>query len=485
MSADVSVAELILQRDPELFEKYLLVALNNDADLWRDASRNLCVDFIGGKERSVNDFCNTAYYSLYKAMQFHQKRLTDAKEKFHPIPQMEMLSALAILAQDPINPVVAPERIAETYQLWSDIIQEVDAATAKATIKNSWKEWLAKKKIQRQMRNVVVMDGEGYKDALEAMRKISTDIESSDDDLFTFDEVLQQETEEIERMPLSEKPFKKLNEVLGGGFGRTEHTLFIAPSGAGKTVIACQLAVDLALQGRGVLLITTEQAPQELIPRMISCASKYPGVAREDAILFAKIKDHYSPKTLKDVLPANQYKFAKDFCNTIATNIVFAHWKTSRTVIDIQTDLVRANKKMEKSGRTIDVVILDWIGKALAEDTIDQGKLRLLYQNAATAMKDLAISHNIATISLAQATADSVGKMQIDNSCIAECHSLHNEATVAIGISAMKAKDSAEAEHSSETYAEHQCFYCFKSRKSTAQRFLMRRNFKFQRFDSA
>lgn len=484
MNENVSAAELILQRDPELFERYLLVALNNDSDLWRDASRNLCVDFIGGKPHPVNDFCNAVYYSLFRAIQFHQKRLTDVKERFQPMPQSEMLSVLAILSQDPISPAVAPERIVETYQLWVSITNEIEPKVAKVTVKQAWKEWLAKKKIQRQMRNVVVMDGEGYKQALDNMRKVSVDIESSDDDLFTFNEVLDQEEEEIERMPLSDKTFRKLNEVLGGGFGRTEHTLFIAPSGAGKTVIACQLAVDLAIQGRGVLLITTEQAPQELIPRMISCASRYPGVAKENGIPFSKIKDHYSPKTFKDILPPNQYEFAREFCKTLATGIVFSHWKTSRSVIDIQSDLARANKKLEKIGKVVDVVILDWIGKALAEETTDQGRLRLLYQNAATAMKDLALSHNIATISLAQAKADSVGKMQIDNSCIAECHSLHNEATVAIGISAMKAKDSSEAEHSSETYAEYQCFYCFKSRKSTAQRFMMRRNFRFQRFDS-
>jgi hypothetical protein len=98
-------------------------------------------------------------------------------------------------------------------------------------------------------------------------------------------------------------------------------------------------------------------------------------------------------------------------------------------------------------------------------------------------MKDLAINNNIATISMAQAQAAAANKLHLDNDCIAECKSLHNEATVAIGISAVKAKDSTEADGSSSTYAQNQCFYCFKSRKSEAQAFMMRRNFGYQRFD--
>lgn len=484
MKGSESTAEIILQRNPELFERYLLIALNSNSRIWHEASRHLCIDRRSGHERFINDFDSTLHYILYRAIVFNRQRMSEGGGRFRAVPDMEMLNALLVLSQDPVHPVIAPEKIAEVHAAWLDIRKSVDKDLAVSTVTAVWKTWLTNKKAKQHLKTVVVLDGEGFEDAVSAMKQVSAEINSTEDDVISFEDVLNLEEVEIERMPLSDNPFKKLNEVLGGGFGRTEHTLFVAPSGAGKTVIACQLATDLTLSGYTVLLITTEQSPQELMPRMLSCASYYPGTTREQRIPFAKVKDCLNKNALQDVLTRSQWEFAVNFFKTIGPRMQFSHWTTSKSVAAIQDRLDIINRNLEESNKKkIDVVILDWIGKALAEDTTDQGKLRLLYQSAATAMKDLAVNNNIATISLAQAKADAVGKAHIDNSCIAECHSLHNEATVAIGISAMKAKDTTDSGGSSDSYAENQCFYCFKARKSSAQQFMMRRNFAFQRFD--
>lgn len=483
MNTEVPTAEVILQRDPELFECYALVALNHSDQLWYDISPYLCVEKTNTREFFVNDFSNAAYYALYRALKFGRERLAESGSSFVVIPDSEILNALAILAQDPISPVLAPEKIIEFYQVWISINNKVDREFAILTIKSAWKVWLSRKKTQRALARVHALDGEGLDKALATVQKVNSDISSTGDSIVSISDLVGYEQPVIERLPLSDNPFKHLNEVLGGGFGRTEHSLFVAPSGGGKTVLACQLAADLAMNGRRVLLISTEQSATELLPRFISCISGAQAVAKKERIPFKQIKDNCNLKVLGDILSAAQYKTAMEILENLNGKLFIENWRPGRSVYDIQSSLDRVNRQLKSD--KIDVVILDWIGKALAEQTVEQGKLRLLYSDAASAMKDLAIRNNIATISMAQATADSVGKAHIDNSCIAECHSLHNEATVAVGISAMKAKDASDADSTSSSYALHQCFYCFKARKSEAQKFMMRRNFGYQRFDNA
>ena len=480
MNSEATKAEMLLQLEPELFEQYMLVALNEDDRLWYAASQTLCLD--KKYNRHVNDFSNVAHYAIYRAIKLGREKLTEAGETFHSIPDGEIWVGLSMLSMDAINPIIAPEKVVDVYTQWITIKSKIKPVFAVATVKDIWRSWLGTRQTARILNRVKNMDGEGMEEALTAIRQVQSDLDGTEDRIVSISDMFEEEQPEVERFRLSDNPFKQLNEVLGGGFGRTEHSLFIAPSGGGKTVIACQLAVDLAMNGYRVLLISTEQAAHELMPRFISCASGSPNIVKKARIPFKLIKDGCNRQTFTTVFSNEQRTVANQIIKQLDKKLFVDHWKGGKSVHNIQSSLDRVNRELGEDGK-IDVVILDWIGRVLAEETTDNGKLRLLYQSAATAMKDLAINNNIATISMAQAQAAAANKLHLDNDCIAECKSLHNEATVAIGISAVKAKDSTEADGSSSTYAQNQCFYCFKSRKSEAQAFMMRRNFGYQRFD--
>lgn len=100
-------------------------------------------------------------------------------------------------------------------------------------------------------------------------------------------------------------------------------------------------------------------------------------------------------------------------------------------------------------------------------------------------MKNVAFNENVAAISMAQTTRDSVGVKLINESHLAECKSLHWQATAAYGISALRKRltdadlDDTDGQAVFET---RQYMHAFKSRKSKGIVFPIDRDFDYQRF---
>lgn len=59
-----------------------------------------------------------------------------------------------------------------------------------------------------------------------------------------------------------------LNKVTNGGLRRKSFTVFIAPTGGGKSIVMCHLAADYLMAGKNVLYITMEMGAEDISQRI-------------------------------------------------------------------------------------------------------------------------------------------------------------------------------------------------------------------------
>lgn len=262
---------------------------------------------------------------------------------------------------------------------------------------------------------------------------------------------------------------RSLDKALGGGFGRKEFTLFIAGTGAGKTVMACQLGLQFALQGKKGVIITTEQPHDQLVVRI---ASNYCNVP------FEQIKDGLKEERLS----ADQMPKYAEMRIAIGQRLFFENWLEDRSK-SIITDLDNYIRGFIGEHEKIDFLILDWIGGALGSmNHTDVAAIRHTYQFTADKLSDLAIAHNIPTIGFAQAhPQQAANKRNIDSTMMSECKSMGRNATNIIGISALI--DNERSDENVPIYQTDQFFWVSKARKSSGGQVRFRRRFAFQRIE--
>lgn len=460
----------LAEQDPQFYEESFLTALLYNRKLWRAISPNFCISTETGK--SINEFDFPLHYPIYRAIKAHRGVLRDAPaDSFGPVAEEYMRFLLKSFSAEAI-PCIDESQVEEAVSLYRQIASPERELSSIALVQDSYKDWMLKQRSKRTMLEINRSStAEDITSALTDLTTFRADIETEDEDeMEEFGASCFRTEEMVERIPLG-RHFTRLSECLGGGLGKQEHVIFAAPTGGGKTVLACQLAASLAASGNNVLYITTEQHSRELTPRVISCMS----ADSANPIPFAIIKD---TGDYDRVLTPEQIKMAKQIIGELRGKLHWANWLGSgkSATLDLEP-LVRDCKKRYGS---LDVIILDWIGSALTEGVVDSNEVRQLYLKAAEAMKNMSIRHNVACVSMTQASADAVGKTKVTEQYIAECKTIHREATAAFGISAIRADDSGEEKAAS--YAKRQYVTGFKSRKSSSSSFWVERDFGYQRF---
>ena len=262
---------------------------------------------------------------------------------------------------------------------------------------------------------------------------------------------------------------RSLDKALGGGFGRKEFTLVIAGTGAGKTVMACQLGLQFALQGKKGVIITTEQPHDQLVVRI---ASNYCNIP------FEQIKDGLK----EEILSADQMPKYAAMRIALHNRLFFENWLEDRSK-SIISDLDYYIRGFIGEHGKIDFLILDWIGGALGSmNHTDVAAIRHTYQFTADKLSDLAITHNIPTIGFAQAhPQQAANKRNIDSTMMSECKSMGRNATNIIGISALM--DNEQSDENVPIYHADQFFWVSKARKSSGGQVRFRRRFAFQRIE--
>lgn len=451
----------LMVEDPDLYERYVLAMCNQDKDFFIKIRGVLCLNNRGVFS---SDFENNVHYSIYRAMwAWHTVCAKNKQFAFSPIFPGMLEAQLYMLSKTDFR-TLGKDDVPAACQYYTEFVAPITIEEAAPFVLPTYTRWLAKRKSQHIVRR---FDADDYADPNLLSRELGTTISAINNTAMstrkTFSQCVASDEVFIERIPVNSVP--GFNVGLGGGLGKKEHMLIIAPSGAGKTVLACQIAACLALSRQKVMLITTEQSPVELVPRIISAQCSIP---------FNIIKDGGN---YNDLLSADQYLKYSQLMDAIEPYLIFQDWSevTDMSVVDDLDQMVAEEK--ERGG--LDCVILDWIGGALGtEKTKKKDELRLIYQSAADAMAGIAKKHDLSAVSFAQATALSINKAKIGFTDTAECKTMHTAATSCAGVSALY----SQGDDSEDTYAVRQLLYFSKSRKSQGRIFELKRDFGFQRF---
>ena len=279
-------------------------------------------------------------------------------------------------------------------------------------------------------------------------------------------------------------PVTGLTAALGGGLARREATLVLAPQGAGKTVMACQLAAHYAVQGLNVLLISTEEGQARLDRRVF---------ANMATLDYGKIKDNFN---LTTVGQADEAK-VMGAIDLLGGRMHIADWMLAGSDATIVSEeafselILRKERELAKSHGlpAFDVVMLDWVGSALGsfvELTSKGVPLRHLLLQAANNLADIAKKQNKIAVIFTQATAGvSYNRKRIDMSCLSECKDMGQRCANIVGISAMYQKDpGGESMSAAKLYAEMQWLCVSKSRFGEGGEIPVRRRFSHMRFEN-
>lgn len=465
--AETSPLLQLHKTSPDLYERFVLAAYNGDPDFYAKTQSILCIDEKKAVYRS--DFTVPAYFKLFLCIVQHRHDNAELGGVPTPVGEQEMcltLQAFAAARPD----VISEGEVQDLLALWRDITRMVHMSLALSVLNATFEIWLLGRRSAMEaadfQRGILTSEDLVQNLQDQAMRVSSVQQNMSSD----FGDDLFDDEPTVERLPLGSK-FTMLDRCTGGGFGKTELALFIAPTGGGKTVLATQLATRMAMNRNQVLFLSTEQNHRELQPRIISAQLQ---------IDFDRVKDGGN---LRNILRPEEQTKAKTLIATLRPYLHFEVWgKGSGMTVEADLDRVCA-KYIAKHGK-IDCLILDWIGGALSE-TASPDMVRFVYQRAAVKLKALATKYNLAAIAFAQSVSAVDAVRQITEKHIAECKGLHRTAEVCIGISCLKSRptDDAEGSQIGNTYADTQWFNTIKTRKSTALCWSVKRNFQYQRFD--
>lgn len=266
------------------------------------------------------------------------------------------------------------------------------------------------------------------------------------------------------------------NAKTGGGPGRKEGWLAIGAMGAGKSVLGANWAADFirgACQDRGIhrrgLFITTELPAEEIYYRMYADMCNIPISMLQDGINPAKL----SAEQMKEIDEAEEL---------LTEYFRIYEWPrgSDRSVVTgLEADMAKAERAM---GGQLDFLILDWIGGALGSDSDDERKIRLTYQNAGDQMAWTAKSHNMLTLSLAQAHVDrGLNKSWVDARALTECKQLGREMVGICGITGMLSSEE-DMDSGKNNFRREQALCLGKSRKGAGGKVKVHQDFLFQRF---
>lgn len=481
--------EWIRSHNPELFELVVLAGVLRDNATFIRLSNVLC------RRKTtygwIQDFSDHINYKIYRAFFAACAMYGTADEGMFQLDFPEpctweyIMDGVTFMQTTPTaDKIINEEDIDEMQARFNELSEVSDNYLKYCLTGPVVGAWILGQRSTRLLEEESLQGNSSIFSTVDELNELRTDLVATGSDS-VFKAVLNEDGEvdspNIERICIADE-FPNMNEVLGGGLGKTEHIIVAAPTGQGKTVFACQLAGLLCMpltrdvQPRHVLFISTEQPHTELIPRIISSRS-YAMHARTsvEAIKAEVIKDgNY------EALTKSQEKTKNIVLKEIQPYLHFVNWGAGAGSVQQLDSLIKAANKQFKV--PMDVVILDWIGGALESITAQPEMKRLLYANAAKKMKDIAIKYNVACVSLAQTVANPKA-LTLGASDLHECKTIHYEAVAAFAYSAQAANPNADPAISKITYKKVQRCNAFKTRKGVTRYWAVERNFAYQRFE--
>lgn len=461
----VDIITDLINNQPDWFEDLVLTRIVRDPEFYTKVSSILCVDPITG--RDMEDFNgptrNHVYTILkryYQCVGVKSNRPIDSAFAEAIINQM-FSKEQTILEQE------IPNIVSKLNQLL-----EKDVRTTIDPVNKGFSYWLKKNRISYIIDKHSHMTTWTAED-LQAKIRLFTDavnIVDRGEYIYKFGHGVENHMLDVVRLRTG---LSRFDTAMGGGFGRGESNLLMGSTGGGKTIIACQLGARFSLDGSKGIFITTEQGHEELEPRIIS---NFCGVP------FNRIKDKVDLNLFQ---PQERAKY-EELKEVLEQRLSFVEWKADRG-LSVTDDLDNELKRYQDKHGGIDFVILDWIGGALGSAFKGKEEFRHILQSAADKLCEIAASHKIVTIGLAQLNPkQAINKKNPDMTMLQECKTMGNNMSYIIGITSLLDTNAMKmaGDEGPLTWSEKQYLYISKGRKSQGGAALFRRRYEFQRMEN-
>ena len=467
----------IIENQPEMFEKLLLCLIYSNREFYDQNCNYLCRAItlpakMSNKKQMgnepvafIDDFSIPQHNALFHVIDTYYKEISTSKLKSSPInPAIFQLLVknCAIESDKGIN----EDEIEEVSNLMADIAEMQENEDLLELVGEGFTYWFKRQRISRLTNEVGLRD--------------DWDPDEIQSELTFFNRVLMRDTSEIKTQSFGEgidtiRPnvdrfptgIQSVDAVMGGGVAKKEHIMFIAPTGCGKTVMACQLGSSFAMARLKGIIITTEEEAEALELRIISSRCGIP---------FKMIKDGLN----RDKLTQDQCDRVDELREAMDGHLFIREWSNSGSSENFEQELRAICEEFIDEHGSLDFLIFDWVGGALTKDISNNPNLvRIIYQLAADFLSDYAKEINTAVVSFAQAhPSQSLNKLKVDNTTISECKTMGNKVSYLVGITALFAEEADD-----ETFSDDQWLYFSKGRKIKNMKIPITRKFDFQKFE--
>jgi hypothetical protein len=216
----------------------------------------------------VDDFSKPQLFALYRAIAEHAQiiRKSDiADRRISPQQMHSFITAYANLAE-----CISLTEVDQAMAFMRDEVAPLATPQNFAFLDTVYPVWLLEQKRMRIIGDHIRGRHDGdSRDLDERLRDVKRDLSTTANTftLQSFANCMIATEDNVERLRTGIYP---LDSATGGGVALKEATLIIGPPGGGKTVLACQLASNMANAGIPTLLISTEETGDRLYPRIVS-----------------------------------------------------------------------------------------------------------------------------------------------------------------------------------------------------------------------
>jgi hypothetical protein len=463
--------ELYIEKQPDWFENLVLGCIIQDLEFYLRV-RNILCKGVDAKSK-VKDFSALLRNAVYDVVSAYNTAMALHPERgFVPINAEVM--AVMLRNSTSGDDTLMVDEIPQAMELFNQAAT-IDLARWKPIVDIGMLPWITQQKMTQVVQQSYLFGGWTLQDIRERLDGVAQQVKSVDVMKGTQRGVLGQFLDnpapEIVGDVLPSN-IRRLNDVLGGGFGKGDTVLVISPSGGGKTILACQLAGHWANLGYGGIFVTTEQPQEQLERRFLS---NFAGIPFKDVVR------NWDPAALSEK-HKHGYKTWRD---GIKAPVQFVDWTVPGKSImaDLRTEVLHYKSVF---GELPHYLIFDWVGGALQGSAEgDSQKLRALYKSAVDTVDYIAKEFNLSGVALAQVTpGKGAHRFPITIENIADAKNMAEKVTSVVGLTALFAEGmDQETDHTRVMYAEKQFFCVSKSRKGTGGNAPVRRRFDYQRLE--
>jgi hypothetical protein len=437
--------EIYIDKNYKWFEQAIVAVCRSDLNSFKKFSPVLCLK-SGSKDKHTDDFEEHQHNILYDSIRGYNSLFEGASESiFKPIGTTQLQAMLNERASK--GEMVSFSEIPDIVKYFEDVIVPFAAGEDTEYLVNTGIPYYLKSVRAKKIINSASLLGVNLDDLTLICEK---DVELINK-LQDGGKLLHDVPDRIELTAIDEfdDPNKvliqtldcdipKLNETISS-FRKGHAYLFIGGTGAGKTIVACQLAAAFSyINGASGLYISTEQKHDELYRRIVSNKCSIPHRTINQGIF----KDKLTPNEVQRYLD-----FRTKAHSLNSGDAQFINWGNFQKQADINM-IKKIEDEIElyenESGKKVDYVVLDWIGGALGSMAEAGDKTRHIYQAAADALEELCRKRNFVAIAFAQAVPASVNKVKIDSQDLSECKTMGRNYSAIIGISSLYSEEYAK-----------------------------------------